>query len=670
MYNNAKTCDGFMAHITSSGNLLAGKDFSSSFSCNGEAQTVRDWVDDIASKCCGSGSAESQRSACWLTTAVCKTSSSYTPSTMYNNAKTCDGFMAHITSSGNLLAGKDFSSSFSCNGEAQTVRDWVDDIASKCCGSRSAESQRSACSFDYSHVYKTSSSYTPSTMYNNAKTCDGFMAHITSSGNLLAEGLFHPPSRATVKLRPSATGSTTLRASAADPVPPSHSAARALLTTATCAKHRQATRPQLCNNAKTCDGFMAHITSSGNLLAGKDFSSSFSCNGEAQTVRDWVDDIASKCCGSGSAESQRSACYFDYSHVCKTSSSYTPSTMYNNAKTCDGFMAHMTSSGNLLAGKDFSSSFSCSLVKLRPSATGSTTLRASAADPVPPSHSAARAILTTATCAKHRQATRHQLCTTMQRPVTGSWRTLLQVGISWQGRTFHPPSRATVKLRPSATGSTTLRASAADPVPPSHSAARALLTTATCAKHRQATRPQLCTTMQRPVTGSWRTLLQVGISWQGRTFHPPSRATGSETQTVRDWVDDIASKCGSVPPSHSAARAILTTATCAKYLRATGHTAVMHYDYERNTTTTCDAGMAYHISSQPGAVLTGKDFSSAFPARTKLTASRSPLVVLLRNAAYPISAARLMSNTTTRLQDAFRTIPPTSSTTKDKHAMR
>ena len=95
----------------------------------------------------------------------------------------------------------------------------------------------------------------------------------------------------------------------------------------------------------------------------KDFSSAFACADESQDVKNTVNFIADKCCGSGSAESKRSACYVDYSHICKTPSKYTPDKVVAQFEgaTCSQAMQWHTAvpanNGALLSGKDFSSHF-------------------------------------------------------------------------------------------------------------------------------------------------------------------------------------------------------------------------------------------------------------------------------------------------------------------------
>ena len=109
----------------------------------------------------------------------------------------------------------------------------------------------------------------------------------------------------------------------------------------------------------TCDQAMAHWTSSGNTLAAYDFSVGLHCPLESYDVKETVNIVASYCCGTGDAASRRSACWADYSHVCATPANYQGGAMYDHeisqAVTCDQIMDSFTSSGNNLAGKDFSS---------------------------------------------------------------------------------------------------------------------------------------------------------------------------------------------------------------------------------------------------------------------------------------------------------------------------
>ena len=104
----------------------------------------------------------------------------------------------------------------------------------------------------------------------------------------------------------------------------------------------------------TCDAMMAHLTSSGQALAGKDFSSAFSCSAETYMVKYTVDDIAKYCCGTGGV----SACWVDHSYLCADPSSWAPSHVYDQqaGTTCIQLMNHLTQEpGAGLEGDDFSS---------------------------------------------------------------------------------------------------------------------------------------------------------------------------------------------------------------------------------------------------------------------------------------------------------------------------
>ena len=115
--------------------------------------------------------------------------------------------------------------------------------------------------------------------------------------------------------------------------------------------------------AVTCDAIMAHWTSSGNTLAGKDFSSAFSCPAESYDVKNTVNIVATYCCGTGDAASRRSACWADYSYICADPSSYTPSAEWeaasasngNTATSCQKAMEYSTSpgSGHVFEGYEF-----------------------------------------------------------------------------------------------------------------------------------------------------------------------------------------------------------------------------------------------------------------------------------------------------------------------------
>ena len=115
------------------------------------------------------------------------------------------------------------------------------------------------------------------------------------------------------------------------------------------------------STAVTCDTIMGYstATSSTNHLAGKDFSSAFSCSAEAATVRNIVNDVATNCCGTGNAASRRSACWVDHSYLCADPSSWTPSTVITHddgtTSTCIQQMDWFTQAGEALEGDDFSS---------------------------------------------------------------------------------------------------------------------------------------------------------------------------------------------------------------------------------------------------------------------------------------------------------------------------
>ena len=121
------------------------------------------------------------------------------------------------------------------------------------------------------------------------------------------------------------------------------------------------------STAVTCDQTMGTFTTGANTLAGKDFSSAFSCPAEAYNVKNTVNIVASYCCGTGDAASRRSACWADYSHVCADPSSYTPLGEYhsadetdtNTAVSCDQIMDFYTHTGLVHWDIDFSSVFDC-----------------------------------------------------------------------------------------------------------------------------------------------------------------------------------------------------------------------------------------------------------------------------------------------------------------------
>ena len=131
-YDQAVSCDEAMAHFTSSDEHLAGKDFSSAFSCPAEAYQVKFVVNVVAAECCGTGA-----SACWADYShVCADPSSWTPSTVYlpDDGTTCDQIMDYYTQDGQALLNDDFSSVFDCGGKNVEVVETVNAVAEKCCG--------------------------------------------------------------------------------------------------------------------------------------------------------------------------------------------------------------------------------------------------------------------------------------------------------------------------------------------------------------------------------------------------------------------------------------------------------------------------------------------------------------------------------------------------------
>ena len=268
---------------------------------------------------------------------VCQTPVSYTPNASYDASVTCDEFMERSTTTNiykqaytrlGVLQGKNWSDPSWCDSEPKTddslqnlhtetknVREWINEIAVQCCGSGSAESRRSACYVDHSYFCKTPSSYSPSNRLYGGH-------HVGSNKK---------------------------------------------------------------TTARTCASVMNNLAAgvrsdqSGNLLfPGVDFSRPFTCvHSYSMADLDLIEDIANKCCdkpffGSGkdledyfggkrgSWESKRSACSYDYSHLCKNSSHYKPETNVLWAKkSCQQMMNYYTTNGRELQGKDFSSAFSC-----------------------------------------------------------------------------------------------------------------------------------------------------------------------------------------------------------------------------------------------------------------------------------------------------------------------
>ena len=98
----------------------------------------------------------------------------------------------------------------------------------------------------------------------------------------------------------------------------------------------------------TCDQAMASFTGAGQALHNDDFSNAFDCGGKAQNVYETVHAVAAKCCGTGSEVSRRSACWFDYCHVCETSSDYDANAEYETNADCDKYMDYLSSENQVL----------------------------------------------------------------------------------------------------------------------------------------------------------------------------------------------------------------------------------------------------------------------------------------------------------------------------------
>ena len=246
---------------------------------------------------CGSGNAVDYSH-------VCKIPSSYEPTAINDPERntTCDEVMQYHTSSqhGSIMPGKDFSSAFSCKNESNTVKYVIGNIADKCCGS----DKRSACYVEYNHVCKTPSSYTPNVEYDAGQTCDVIMgkaAYSVLKGKDFSSAFACANENDQVKLTVNRVAAKCCGPDSADP----QQSACYVEYNHVC-KTPASYTPFVEVDGQTCDLMMARLTHS--ILAGKDFSSAFACADESDQVKNTVDSVAANCCGSGSAESQRSAC--------------------------------------------------------------------------------------------------------------------------------------------------------------------------------------------------------------------------------------------------------------------------------------------------------------------------------------------------------------------------
>eukprot|EP00949_MAST-11_sp_MAST-11-sp1_P003014 g3014.t1 len=321
------TCDYSMQFMSVQGRPLSGRDFSSAYTCASDTDTdlTKAVINYAAGFCCsGSGPPDS---CTFDFSHVCKPPASYTPNSVYayddedgnTVTSTCDAGMATSVYFGGL-GHKNFSSPFACASESDEVKNIVNGIAAQCCGS--AGLRDSSCHVDYSHICKTPATYTPTkiTPYGNA-TCDQAMQYHTSSqdGAMLTGKDF-----SSVFSCANDTGTTKALINHFAELccgygPPPDSCA---LDFSHVCKSPASYTPKALREYEgdegsvtaTCDEIMARSVYFGGGLVNKSFSSAFTCADESDEVKNIVNSIATQCCGSGSAESQRSACHVDYSH--------------------------------------------------------------------------------------------------------------------------------------------------------------------------------------------------------------------------------------------------------------------------------------------------------------------------------------------------------------------
>ena len=147
--NPAVDCDTVMEYFSTTTDtnddgtskaVFQGLDFSSPVNCAGKSFEVFTMANHFASKCCGTGNAESKESTCWRDYSyVCKGGpSEYSPDAKpdMQSDYTCDYGMAYHTASGSdaKLTGADFSQAFDCDGKSKDFKDVVDFFGDKCCG--------------------------------------------------------------------------------------------------------------------------------------------------------------------------------------------------------------------------------------------------------------------------------------------------------------------------------------------------------------------------------------------------------------------------------------------------------------------------------------------------------------------------------------------------------
>eukprot|EP00943_MAST-04B_sp_MAST-4B-sp1_P001847 g1847.t1 len=158
--NTAADCDELVVARMSTGDLAQHNlDFTRPVSCGSpkwdpSVAEIKREVKKIAKLCCRGSTkrltqneAEKYASACTDHSHICKYGGLYTPDATYmlppvtakQHHLTCDWAITHLTYSGRDLAGKDFSTEFSCASQSAMVKKAVNGFAAKCCGSFGVE---------------------------------------------------------------------------------------------------------------------------------------------------------------------------------------------------------------------------------------------------------------------------------------------------------------------------------------------------------------------------------------------------------------------------------------------------------------------------------------------------------------------------------------------------
>ena len=133
-----------------------------------------------------------------------------------------------------------------------------------------------------------------------------------------------------------------------------------------------------CNNyvnyLSVASGFQNDPSKAG-PLDGLDFSQTYDCSSSSASIKQYVNLMASTaagCCG-GNSGAPESACWVDYSHVCKVPANYLkghviPNGYAPNSQTCDIYLQalsvasgyHQGGGAGPLDGQDFSQTYDCS----------------------------------------------------------------------------------------------------------------------------------------------------------------------------------------------------------------------------------------------------------------------------------------------------------------------